>query len=164
MEIQEFIHRVESLRSILFQQSKHYLANPDDVEDVVQETLVKLWIARDRIVDASKMRNMATVICRNVSLNFLRNKRTTVSVGKAEEIMFQATPQEQLEERESRQKLRQSIHALTDKQRAILKMRNVDNMSYADIAQIIGTSESSIRGMISKARLELLKQMKGSIL
>ena len=40
-------------------------------------------------------------------------------------------------------------------------MRNVENISYADIAKIIGTSESSVRGMISKARKELLRNMKG---
>ena len=75
---------------------------------------------------------------------------------------MQGNPHQQMEERESRQKLKQSIQQLSDKQRAILKMKNVDNMSYADIAKVIGTSESSVRGMISKARMALLTQMKGT--
>lgn len=162
MEIQEFIHSAEGLRSDLLRQAKHYLDNLDDAEDAVQETLVKLWVARSRIDDGSKMRNMASVICRNVSLNILREMKSSVPIDDAGTIVAHGNPQVQLEERESRQKLKRSILALTDKQRAILKMRNVENMSYADIANIIGTSESSVRGMISKARMALIEQMKGS--
>lgn len=164
MEIQEFIHCVERLRDDLLQQANHYLDNSEDAEDAVQETLVKLWIARNRIVDSAKMRNLASVICRNVSLNMLRDANTSVPIDNADNIAMQIDPQSQLEERESQRKLRQSILALSDKQRAILRMRNVENMSYSDIAKVVGTTEPSVRGMISKARMELLKQMKGATL
>lgn len=162
MEIQEFIHSVERLRGDLLRQARRLLNSEEDAEDAVQETLVKLWMLRDRIPDASKMRNMATVVCRNVSLNMLRDVKLSVPIETAEVITTKGNPQVLLEEQESRQKLKHGIEALADKQRAILRMRNVENMSYADIAKILGTSESSVRGMISKARLALLKQMKGA--
>ncbi len=158
MEIQEFIHSVERLRGDLLRQARHLLGSEEDAEDSVQETLVKLWMLRDRIQDVSKMRNMATVVCRNVSLNMLRDARHSVPIETAEAVTMQGNPQVQIEERESRQKWKRSIEALTDKQRAILRMRNVEKMSYADIAKITGTSESSVRGMLSKARHALLKQ------
>ena len=126
MDIQEFIHGVEGLRSNLLKQARHYLNDADDAEDAVQETLVKLWVVRDRVAEASH-----------------------------------ANPEIQLEEREGRLRLQRNIQALTDKQRAMLRMRNVENMQYADIAKIMGTSESSVRGMISKARMALVQLMKG---
>lgn len=162
MEIHEFIHSVERLRGDLLRQARRLLDSEDDAEDAVQETLMKLWIMKERILNADKMRNMATVVCRNVSLNILRDARQSVPIETAEVITLQGNPQVLLEEQESRQKLKRSIEKLTDKQRAILRMRNVENMTYADIAKIIGSSESSVRGMISKARLALLKQMKGT--
>ena len=162
MEIHEFIHSVERLRGDLLRQARRLLDSEDDAEDAVQETLMKLWIMKERILNADKMRNMATVVCRNVSLNILRDARLSVPIETAEVITLQGNPQLLLEEQESRQKLKRSIEKLTDKQRAILRMRNIENMTYADIAKIIGSSESSVRGMISKARLALLKQMKGT--
>lgn len=162
MEIHEFIHSVERLRGDLLRQARRLLDSEDDAEDAVQETLIKLWIMKERILNADKMRNMATVVCRNVSLNILRDARQSVPIETAEVITLQGNPQVLLEEQESRQRLKRSIEKLTDKQRAILRMRNVENMTYADIAKIIGSSESSVRGMISKARLALLKQMKGT--
>lgn len=162
MEIHEFIHSVERLRGDLLRQARRLLDSEDDAEDAVQETLIKLWIMKERILNADKMRNMATVVCRNVSLNILRDARLSLPIETAEVITLQGNPQVLLEQQESRQKLKRSIEKLTDKQRAILRMRNVENMTYADIAKIIGSSESSVRGMISKARLALLKQMKGT--
>lgn len=162
MEIHEFIHSVERLRGDLLRQARRLLDSEDDAEDAVQETLIKLWIMKERILNADKMRNMATVVCRNVSLNILRDARQSLPIETAEVITLQGNPQVLLEQQESRQKLKRSIEKLTDKQRAILRMRNVENMTYADIAKIIGSSESSVRGMISKARLALLKQMKGT--
>lgn len=162
MEIHEFIHSVERLRGDLLRQARRLLDSEDDAEDAVQETLMKLWIMKERILNADKMRNMATVVCRNVSLNIFRDARQSVPIETAEVITLQGNPQVLLEQQESRQKLKRSIEKLTDKQRAILRMRNVENMTYADIAKIIGSSESSVRGMISKARLALLKQMKGT--
>ena len=47
---------------------------------------MKLWVVRDRVAEASKMRNMAAVIRRNVSLNMLRDKRQTVSIDGAWEV------------------------------------------------------------------------------
>lgn len=91
----------------------------------------------------------------------LRKAKRTLSLEDAGVIAVHDNPQVKMEESEILCKLERSIHALSDKQRAILRMRNVENISYADIAKIIGTSESSVRGMISKARKELLRNMKG---
>ncbi|MGM9713302.1 MAG: RNA polymerase sigma factor [Prevotella sp.] len=162
MNTQEFIESVESLRGGMLQQARRYLHDTDDAEDAVQETLVKLWTLRDRIPDKQKMRNMAAVICRNVSLNMIRDARHTVDIDNVRAMHMRGDPQMQIEENEDMRRMWQSIQALSDKQRAILRMRNVENMSYADISRIIGTTESSVRGMLSKARQTLLEKMKGA--
>ena len=69
----------------------------------------------------------------------------------------------QLEEKENHQRLQDAITSLTDKQRALIRMRNVENLSYAEIAKMLGTSESSARAMICKARTALINKMQKSI-
>lgn len=160
MEIQEFVNGAERLRDGLLKQAMHYLGNGSDAEDAVQETLLKLWTVRERIADATKMQHMASVVCRNVSLNMLRDARYNVQIDKVGYMANADNPHNQLEIKESDRMLKQSIRALSDRHRAIIRMRNVENMPYADIARIIGTTESSVRGMISKARMELIKNLK----
>lgn len=159
MEIQEFVNGAESLRGGLLKQAMHYLMNDSDAEDAVQETLLKLWIARERIADVAKMQHMASVVCRNVSLNMLRDARQNVRMESLEYIDNADNPQSRLENQEGQRALKQSISMLSDNYRAIIRMRNVDNMSYADMARVLGTTENSVRGMISKARKELLKNI-----
>ena len=103
---------------------------------------------------------MASVVCRNVSLNMLRDARQNVRVETLDNMANADSPQRQLEIHENQLIVKQSIRLLSDKYRAIIRMRNVENMPYADIARILGTTESSVRGMISKARMELLKNIK----
>ena len=160
MEIQEFVNGAESLRDGLLKQAMHYLGDGSDAEDAVQETLLKLWSVRERIADATKMQHMASVVCRNVSLNMLRGARCKVQIDKVGYVANADNPHNQLEIKESDRMLKQSISALSDRHRAIIRMRNVENMPYADIARILGTTESSVRGMISKARTELIKNLK----
>ena len=151
---------VHEYGDILYRICLLMLKNHADAEDAVQETLLKLWTVRERIADATKMQHMASVVCRNVSLNMLRDARCNVQIDKVVYMANADNPHNQLEIKESDRMLKQSIRALSDRHRAIIRMRNVENMPYADIARIIGTTESSVRGMISKARMELIKNLK----
>lgn len=65
MEIQEFIKYVSICRSNMLNQALHYLKDYDDAEDVVQETLAKLWMAKERIQNAEKLSSYASVACKN---------------------------------------------------------------------------------------------------
>ena len=163
MKDKEFEHIAPVLRQRSVDTARSLGLDADDAEDVVQETLLRLWTARERIADYDKMRNMASVVCRNLALNMLRDAPPHCTIDEALTTNLQVSPQEELEVRETRQKLKRSIQALSPKQRALIRMRNVENMSYADIAKLIGTTESSVRGMISIARTQLLKQMKGAV-
>ena len=109
MEIQEFITEAEHLRSHLLSQAKHYLSDADSAEDAAQETLVRLWLAKDRIPDSTKMRNMASVVCKNVSLNILRDAKSCVAIDRAESIAGTGNPEKQLVEQENLQNLQQGI-------------------------------------------------------
>lgn len=168
MELNEFINTVTKVRNRMLQQAQTYLKDTDDAEDVVQEALAKLWQMRQRVDDAEKMAHLASVIVRNTSLNTIRNrkKRETHPEPPFERgrwIVSDDSPQRQLEYKEMRQRLQQAIIQLPDKQRAVMRMRNVEQLSYTEIAQVLGTTESSVRAMICKARATLIKQMKSTI-
>lgn len=171
MELNEFINTVTAVRSQMLQQAQTYLKDTDDAEDVVQEALAKLWQMRQRIDNAEKMAHLASVIVKNSSLNAIRKKRKSLSPplprreGDVSERWMASSdsPQRQLEYKETRQRLQQAIKQLPDKQRAVMRMRNVEQLSYTEIAQVLGTTESSVRAMICKARATLMKQMKSTI-
>lgn len=149
----------------MLHQAQTYLRDTDDAEDVVQEALAKLWQMRQRIDDAEKMAHLASVIVKNSSLNAIRKAPLLSPKGDFERMVSSDSdsPQQRLEYKETQQRLRQAITQLPDKQRAVMRMRNVEQLSYTEIAQVLGTTESSVRAMICKARTTLMKQMKSTI-
>lgn len=162
MELNEFINTVTAVRSRMLQQAQTYLRDTDDAEDVVQEALAKLWQMRQRIDDAEKIAHLASVIVKNTSLNAIRNRKETHPVPPNDGGRWLASsdsPQQQLEYKETRERLQQAITQLPDKQRAVMRMRNVEQLSYTEIAQVLGTTESSVRAMICKARTTLMRQL-----
>lgn len=167
MELNEFINTVTAVRNRMLQQAQTYLRDTDDAEDVVQEALAKLWQMRQRIDDAEKMAHLASVIVKNTSLNAIRNSKSKATLlshdGDVGRIVSSDSPQRQMEEKETRERLQQIITQLPDKQRAVMRMRNVEQLSYKEIAQVLGTTESSVRAMICKARATLMKQLKSTI-
>lgn len=163
MEQIEFEHQVATLRQKWVKYALQYLANQDEAEDAVQEALLKLWQLRLRIEDATHMQRLATVVIHNISISMLRQHKPTLSNNlevSTAKLTNSDNIHRQMEVRETEEWLHHCIHTLPDKQKAILQMRNVEKLSYTDIAHIIGTTESSVRSLISRARNTLLKQLK----
>ena len=151
------------MRGQLFCQALSYVDVKEDAEDIVQEVLAKLWQVHDDIDNAKAMKSMAYVIAKNTSINITRNRKTSVDIGSANSLQTQNNPQDILVEHDMRQQLLDAITQLPVKQRAIVRMRNVERLSYKEIAQVLGITESSVRAIICKARMTLMKQMKASL-
>lgn len=63
------------IRDRLFATGVALTANPEDAEDAVQDTLLKLWGVRDRISDAAHFRNLALSVMRHTCLNLIAAAR-----------------------------------------------------------------------------------------
>ncbi|MBO4664598.1 MAG: sigma-70 family RNA polymerase sigma factor [Bacteroidaceae bacterium] len=160
MELQEFTEQVPKIRRLMLTEALHYLSDPDDAEDAVQEALAILWVRHKKIKDADKMLHYGVVVVKNVSIDMFRKRKRIVPIDTEMYITDNRNAQVQQEEAEGEQRLKHAIESLTEKQSAIIKMRNVDKLSYTEIAKILGTSESSVRGMICKARAILFNKLK----
>lgn len=68
--------------------------------------------------------------------------------------------QAQLECEENEQWIQTVVRSLPDKYRTVLHMRQVEQMEFIEIANIIGTTETSVRVILSRARAKMLEQLK----
>ncbi len=164
MELKEFTETVSKIRAQILQMALCHLANPDDAEDAVQETMTILWVRRNRILHPDKMLHFATVVVRSVSIDMLRKRKKIIPLdGATSEPLDSVDAQTTMEEQEQQLLLKQAVSALSNKQQAVVRMRNVENLSYAEIASILGTTESSVRGTLSRVRAILINQLKQAL-
>ena len=162
MTAETFITFVQRQRSDMLRMASQLLASADDAEDTVQEVLMKLWAARERFADAGEMGKVAHAAIRNTALNTLRNQKVRKALPLEQQDVAAAdnSPDTLMEVRERSTQMHRLITRLPAADRALLKMRNIDQLSYSQIALMLGTTEGAVRQRISRLRQMLITQMK----
>jgi len=160
MEISEFIEYVRRYRHEFVGIAHHYFHDEHEVEDAVQDALIRLWMARERIEPPERFRQYGATATRNICLDKIKQKHGLhfVEVDWAEGKTSGPTPQSMLEESENERLMQQCMKELPAKYKELIQMRNGEGLSYKDMANLIGSTESSVRGMVAKARAMLITQ------
>lgn len=122
----------------------------DEAQDVVQETLLKLWFLRDRLQEYSSIDAPARVIVRNLSLNVLRSRRTCpVDCAALPDIADENNDTGFSDE------LLKAIASLPDTEQAVLRMKHLEGMETEEIALLIHSTPGAVRTALSRARLRI---------
>lgn len=171
MERQKYISLVVELRQIAVAKALTLLDDHNTAEDVAGEVLLRLWEGhRDLHDDADKVKHLANLMARNLSLNLLRQRRRHPIMRifhrrekdddesfNMPDVTDSLTPQHYIEAKEAGDIVHRAMSQLPYNWRKIVEMREYEKMSFAEIAAVLGTTESSCRGMMSKARSRLLQ-------
>lgn len=162
---------VTELRQIAVVRALVLLNDKEDAEDVAAEVMLRLW-ERHRLLrdDADEVRNFAYTMTKNLSLDLLRHRRRypilrlfhrqnsdEEETDSIPDIPDSFTPQQYVEDKETGDIVHRAMSQLPYNWRKIIEMREYEKMSFAEIAEVLGTTESSCRGMMSKARSRLLQ-------
>lgn len=163
MDRSEFERIVPGLRLKMLKVALFYLADVNEAEDIVQDALLKLWMARDKI---NKLRGniepLGITVTKNLCIDHLRTLKRHLKGNLSDCAMFSSgeDAQTQLECEENEQWIQTVVRSLPDKYRTVLHMRQVEQMEFIEIANIIGTTETSVRVILSRARAKMLEQLK----
>lgn len=153
MTAEEYKQEAEELRPKLTREAMRYLHSREDAEDVVQDALVKLWNMLEDL--HSPMARLAHILTRNLCIDHIRRHRDLPQLADTDNAqilnigndMRNARAQAEMIERMMR-----SIEHLPPKQQLVLRLRHLDGMSTADIAQLTGDNEAAIRQTLCRAR------------
>jgi len=144
---------------------QHMLSSREDAEDVLQEVFVaahKAILADSRTL---QVRPWLYRIARNRCLNHLRKPvpegQDTMDVHPHEN---GASTAERVQNREEFRQLIADVHTLPETQRTALLLREVDVMSYEEIAQAMGTTVPSVKSLLVRARITLAEASQARLL
>ena len=144
------------LKNELFRLALRITQNRFEAEDVVQETMLKVWKGRSDWDKIDNIEAYCLTVCRNLSLDKMRHMDNQVQNIEQEsepaDRSYSANPEEQAVQHDRLQLVRQLISQLPEKQRTCMQLRDVEGKSYRDIANIIGISEEQVKVNIFRAR------------
>ena len=155
-----FRNDVLPLKNVLYRLALRITLNHEEAEDVVQDTLMKIWNRRDSWQNIDSIEAFSLTICRNLALD--RNKRKgngheTIDEGTANIREASSTPYEQAIRNDKIALVRQLVNMLPEKQRSCLQLRDFEGKQYKEISEILGISEEQVKVNIFRAR-QAIKQ------
>ena len=151
------LSQMENIRRV----ARRCLRNRNEVDDLVQETVLKAYAGRHRLRDAAKFDRWIAGIARNTAREwnrraFYRNEREEPMDEVPETPDFR-TPHDALEEKEEREQLHRAMGRLNDDDREMLRARYFDEASYEQLQQKYGLSYSAVGFRLHRAKARLRK-------
>lgn len=127
-------------------------------EDVVQESVVKAWQALDTFRGEASIRTWLLRITHNTAISALRKRRDDVTApSELPERPGQISVEESALLQADRDEIWDALSRLDPVGRAIVVLREVDRMSYEEIAEVLDLPTATVRTRLFRARQQLVR-------
>lgn len=164
-------------RDAVYRTARYLVRNVEDAEDVVQETFVRLWKTREDI-RIENVRSWLLRVCRNLCLDALRRRkvrdqarltadqvteRGRIGIETVEddgrdrslEVSDLGTGALRTDLELDIEKLVRAMGELNEPQRSIILLREVQDLSYEEIAETLDLSLSAVKVYLHRARKKI---------
>ena len=161
---------VEKYQTKVYNLALRMSGNEDDAFDLAQDSFVRAWRNLGSFQFESSFSTWLFRLTSNICLDFLRAKKRraavslTVTDEEDEESQLAVpdpgkTPEEAVIAAEDRALLTRALNELPADQRQILTLRAIDDLSYAEIAEILHLQEGTVKSRLSRARTALRNKL-----
>ena len=139
------------------------LGHREDAADALQETMLRAWRGFRGFRGEAQWRTWFHRIAVNTSIDMIRKRRPETSLNAMTEEGFdpadtRVNVSAELEAGERRQRLREAIGKLDEKDRSLIVLRDVRGMSYDELAHILRLPQGTVKSRLNRAR-ERLKRI-----
>lgn len=140
--------------------------NAETCEDLEQEVYIKAFKNKDKYKENGKFSNWLATISYNVSRDYLKSARKRNETGADDENVFvnikdrKATPEERLLQKERQKRITDAINSLNKKQREVIILFEIENVSYEEIARRLNCPVGTVKSRIYNAKKELFNILK----
>ena len=158
-----FHQHVYPVRDKLYRFALRITVSVHEAEDVVQEVLERVWkTAPEQSAAVQNWEAWCMTMTRNRSLDRTRAQvkhRAEPLDGAAEQKTDLANPAEQTEARDLINRVRQMIRQLPEKQQLVMHLRDIEELSYEEIANVLDISLDQVKVNLHRARKAVRQQL-----
>lgn len=149
-----FRNDILPLKDKLFRLALRITFNRAEAEDVVQETMIRVWNKRDEWTQFGSIEAYCLTVARNLAIDRSEKKdaQTVELTAEAEETSDASGPYERLVNKERMTLIHRLINKLPEKQRLIMQLRDIEGKSYKEIAALLHLTEEQVKVNLFRAR------------
>ncbi len=162
MEIEYFKHKILPLKDKLFRKALSITESVAESQDIVQEVMMRLWDKRAEWATIANMELYSMVLAKNLALDKIKRSgyfEGSIDMDAARQLSSDAyLPHEMMEKEESIALLWKVIRLLPEKQQQLIRLREIEELSYQRIAQEMNMTEVQVKATLFRAR-QKMKEM-----
>lgn len=170
--VERYQHRLVGVLS-------HLVGRMEEAEDLSQEVFLRIYRARKGYKPKAKFSTWLFTIANNLALNHLRGKGRNPTAGaitggsapgdmsgsqplgplEERALARDGTPSAQMRKVELSDVVREALDVLGEDQKLAVLLNKFEDMSYADIAEVMGRSEPAVKSLLARARNHLRERL-----
>ncbi len=167
---------VETYRPKIFQYTYLMCGHREDAEEVAQETLLKVFEKLDQLREPERMKAWVFRIARNAC--YMKRRKSIYAPSQElslDELMpgfrrdgdqrkleiadWSRLPEDRVLEKQLRTMLRRAIEELPDIYRSVVLLRDLEEMSTQETAEVLEVSQDTVKTRLHRARLAIRKHL-----
>ena len=152
----------------------HLVGNLQEAEDLSQDVFLRIYKARKGYRPRARFSTWLFAIAHNLALNHLRGKgrkpTVPIIISRGTDSQAMAPIVQQLASREGSASsqmrkveltdvIRQALEVLGEDQKMAVLLSKFEEMSYAEIAEVMGRSPAAVKSLLARARNQLREQL-----
>lgn len=150
----DFRNDILPLKDKLFRLALRITFDRAEAEDIVQETMIRVWNKRDEWDELESVEAYCLTVARNLAIDRSEKKdsQTMELTTEVEQTPDASSPYDRLVNKERLKLVHRLVGELPEKQRLIMQLRDVEGKSYKEIAAALRLTEEQVKVNLFRAR------------
>lgn len=152
-----FRNDILPLKDKLYRLALRITFDSAEAEDIVQDTMIKVWNQREKWGEIESLEAFCLTIARNLAID--RSQKAEAQnmelTPETQQMPGALPPDRKLERDEQLELIRKLINELPERQRSIIQLRDVEEKSYKEIADILQLTEEQVKVNLFRARQKI---------
>jgi len=134
----------------------------DDAADILQELAIKIWELGEEFNKIENKEGWCMTVTRNMSIDKIRSNKKknyeSLDNTSIKESISITRPDEDLENKDLISKIKKLISSMPENYKTVIQLREIEEMSYKEIADIMKTDIQNVKVFLFRAR-KMLQQL-----
>ena len=161
MHLEYFKNEILPLKDKLYRYALSFLKEKAESEDVVQEVFLRLWQKRKQLNEIKNIEAWSMTITRNLTMDRLKAQKLRFDKLQAAQELVQENldPEDMTVRTEEISGVRKVIDSLSEKQKQVIVLRDIEGYTYKEIGDIIGIDQNLVKVTLFRARENVRKKL-----
>lgn len=143
------------LKDLLYRLALRITLDAVEAEDIVQETLIRVWSKREEFDRIVSIEAFSVTVCRNLALDWMakkdsQNQSLDESFNNTPDNAF--SPLQSLSLNDKKDWVMKLFNQLPEKLKSVMQLRDIEGKSYKEIASMLGITEDQVKVNLFRAR------------